>query len=97
MTFPMLDHLRILNEAFTGGIFLLALCAFASGSRRSVLYPVRSSRTVLREPLPGTLHFLARLDVAAAWPNTSLTSLKRSRRQFDIDSGLPISLAALSK
>ena len=25
MTFPMLDHLRILNEVFTGGIFVLSL------------------------------------------------------------------------
>jgi hypothetical protein len=28
MTFPMLDHLRILNEVFIGGIFVLSLGAF---------------------------------------------------------------------
>jgi hypothetical protein len=43
MTFPMLDHLRILNEVFTGGIFVLAmgsvfLCfRFMSFSRAPVI------------------------------------------------------------
>ena len=27
MTFPMLDHLRILNEVFTGGLFVLSISA----------------------------------------------------------------------
>jgi len=45
MTFPMLDHLRILNEAFTGGIFLLALCTFFLCFRFTSFRPV--SRAVI--------------------------------------------------
>jgi hypothetical protein len=40
MTFPMLDHLRILNEVLTGGIFVLSLGALFACFRFMSFGPV---------------------------------------------------------
>ena len=40
MTFPMFDHLRILNEVFTGGFFVLSITAMFGCFRFMSFSPV---------------------------------------------------------